>query len=182
MAKRYYFCTFVGDGTVDSPFRPIVSLHAKVLDSVDCRPDRKKPDGWCFTSADTEDHSHIEQLSGVISLGDDPYALLSRTIRERLNQELHVDLISESLTDILAELLLSDPSFRSVNGKYNIQLGDLLKEFSEDEAEEFIGRILIQRTPAQNAQIPVVPSGKMLTTGGLVNRCVNRIRRQPLAG
>jgi hypothetical protein len=157
MARRYYLCTFVGMGTDENPFTPMVSLHTPRWGMIDFREDQTKSEGWCFAYAEVEDHTPIEQLPRIVSLGEDPDTVLPKATRDRLKKLLHADFLSGSLADIIIELLLSSSDFKPTNGKYQVHLGGLLKELTEDEAEEFIGRIIISREQAKTFHLSAEP-------------------------
>ncbi len=156
MQRQYYLSKFIGDGkTTATAFKPKVAQYGDRWGKVDLRPDQTKQAGWCVAYLDSDDHSGLDGNPETICLGADPHAPLPESLRQRLNDALEVKCGGVSISDILMELCLSSPDFRpNLDGKYEIHLGGLLKELTEEEAMAFIGRIVTAKDP------PHVPSDR----------------------
>jgi hypothetical protein len=138
-----------------SSFKPRVALYGNSCGFVDLRQDETKQAGWCIACLDCEDHSLLETDPDLVDLGPDAHAPLLDSKKDQLQDALGTKLWSKSVVDILMELFLARRDLQSnLEGKYQIYLGGLLKEFSEDEVMSFIGRIVSAHDP------PHVPSDR----------------------
>lgn len=113
---------------------------------LDLRPDSTRQYGWCFTYLDAVDHTAAEADSNLVPLGSDPHVSIEGHALQQLRQALGVKFKSETLADIAAEILLMQKlpgrGLRpGADGLYKINLGGLLKIFTEDEAIEFVGKL-----------------------------------------
>lgn len=156
MQRRYYLSKFIGTGeSMLSSFKSKVSLYGNSCGFVDLRPDQTKQAGWCIAYLVCEDHSLLETDPDLVDLGSDAHVPLLDSKKHQLQDALGTKLWSKSLADILMEVMLARRDFQpTLEGKYQIYLGGLLKEFSEDEVMSFIGRIVSAHDP------PPVPSDR----------------------
>ncbi len=74
MAKRYYLCDIVGDGTDENPFRPAVANLPGVAWSgeIPTGPDGRPLFGWCLVIVGTKNHAEVRKLTGVDACPDFP--------------------------------------------------------------------------------------------------------------
>jgi hypothetical protein len=140
--------------------QPIVAELGRVW-IIDFRKDRKAGDGWCFACVATRNWPVSMDSPSIadyqfVPLGRDPYKTLPKHTIGLLEQALDTTLASNSLADILMELLLlkDKPGGNlapSPDGKYQIYLKDLLMELSTEEAYTFLAQRLPD-LPGHNPQ------------------------------
>lgn len=141
--RRYYLSTFIGSGTSTDRFRARISLYGP-SGWVDLRPDGTRQDGWCVAYLDAVDHTDAEADSNLIPLHSDPYVPIEGHVLQSVKRDLGVEFRSSTLADVLAEILLMQllpgRGLRpGADGIYRINLGGLLRMFTEDEAIQFVG-------------------------------------------
>lgn len=161
MPKYYFLSRLIGSGTQLDPFRPLaVSLGPS--DWLDLRPDKTRPDGWCFACVEREDPISPATAAELLYLGDDEYVELSDAILHEIKGRLGINFKSQKLAEIVAEILLCQllpgRGLRpGVDGKYRIYLRGLLWEATEVEAYELVGRLrevdLLTPTPCDTSSL-----------------------------
>jgi len=73
MAKRYYLCDIIGDGSEYDSFRPAVAdLGVSWVGSIPTGEDGKPLNTWALVMVATQDHAAVRGTPGVDSLPDFP--------------------------------------------------------------------------------------------------------------
>lgn len=71
MAKRYYLCDIVGDGSEDNPFRPLVAdYNMSYVMACDSDAVGRPLHADALVLVDTEDHSQLRGKPGIDSMPD----------------------------------------------------------------------------------------------------------------
>lgn len=123
--RRYYVCSIIGNGQEENPFRPAVAEYGLNWGMIDLRPDSTKTDGIAVAFLDSD----LAVAKSGITLLTDNLGDKAKSIKQVFNSKAGVNLESETLPDLLHELLMIEhtgfckPLRPMRDGKYRIYLG-----------------------------------------------------------
>lgn len=130
MSSYLYLASFIGNGTLNNPFRP-PGTDGLEYSIIDFRADATKQGGFCLLRVPQRNDAAI----GGDYLGDDGRITLPTQLRNRLGNVFGVNLESSYVPDVLLELLREHGDdvrtdrwnkLRPAFGRWQIYLGELL--------------------------------------------------------